>query len=305
MKDYESIVNGFFDDFEENTKGALKLRKAFWIIMLALVIWFFVGAAVAEAAGNYTIAYSVIASLVLLVLGIFVIRPKIRDKVEDKIDDENIKFFDEVYMKILASELNASIGSESHSTSLDRKVCLEGEINGRPYTLKEEKETIFEEKTTLSNGTEMIMRNKRYPMTISLRSKHLTAEKIVLNSCSDPIDGLSTIRKVTMDSKRFNFDVRCNDSVEAYKILTADAMEKISRWSELCNIQGIELKNHEIIAYSKTNLINIDYNPFLSKSVKRNRKNYTADFIVKEVSESVSGIKQFVSNAPFADFNRT
>lgn len=302
MKDYESIVNGFFDDFEENTKGALKLRKAFWIIMLALVIWFFVGAAVAEAAGNYTIAYSVIASLVLFVLGIFVIRPKIRDKIEEKIDYENMVFFDEVYLKILASELNANIGSESYSTSLGRKVCLEGELNGRAFTLKEEKERIFEEKTTLSNGTEMIIRDKKYPMTISLKSKYLTAEKIALNSCNDPIDDFSTIRKVTMDSKRFKFNVHCNDSVEAYKVLTADAMEKISSWSEQCNIQGIELRNYEITAYSKTNLINIDYNPFFSKSIKRNRKNYTTEYIVKDVSESVSGIKQFIAKAPFADF---
>lgn len=317
-KNYDELVNKFFDEFEANVGKNLKTQRKLMLGTVILIVAFLALATLSEASGIEFLA--VISMACMFAIPIFVIiRRILKKKSKMKIKEQEGKFFDEVYMQIIAQELDAEVNSVSYvnkdfkkvnaqvgETVEKRTVELAGFYNGCPYKITQGNikvvDSIVYHKVTGAVLT-YVPRIIEGHFSCDYRVRHATDTPISITS---PMLrgglGANTLKTVRMDNKNFKFEVGCDDAVAAYKFLTVDVMDNITALDKQTKVNSMYVTSDSMLIETNENLINLYYTPSFSKNLQKNRANYNADEVLAKANESIDKIRSFFEKSPAASF---
>lgn len=320
-KNYNALTEEFFNEFDARTHKAILTNKIFSCIKPASLLLATGSFLLESTTGSEVFGVISLISVVLFLIG-FIGKKKTKEKVKSLIELENDRFYDEVYIKMVASELDADAVSVSFTNTdfrkataapgdvLDsRNVLITGTYNGCPYSIANSRntivtETLYNEKTGVTVSYVPLLREGPFVCEYATRRDIGENTVDILKPKEDMLElygfDLTTQNPVKMDNKNFRFQVRCDETVSAYKFLTADVMESITNFSKKTDVRGISVtgSNMKLMTFDK--VINLRYSPRLKKSLKRNLRNLTADKVLKEASEDVKKIRSFLENMPAA-----
>lgn len=316
---YKEIIDKFFNDFDNSLAKLFNTRRILLIIMLASTATFFIGGLLSDATGaSFLEVVAIIALLVLIVSAI--IRRILKKSVKKRVKEQEDLFFDNVFMKIIAGELNADVKSKSYSNTefkkdnanlgdviSSREIELAGFHNGCPYKITQDTQTVVDNLVYNKNSGYVVSYT---PVTndsvlmCNYRTKHAVDSSITITSPMARGTALGQIlhssKPVRMDNKNFLFEVSCDDAVAAYKFLTADVMESITNLNKIAKIDGILITADNMNILTSENLLDIHYKPSFSTKTSKNKERYNVENVKKATSESVEKIKRFLNASPAA-----
>ena len=212
-------------------------------------------------------------------------------------------------MQILAGELDAEIVSEVErdgkikpgkpllNIGLHQTIAVDiaGSYNNKPYRLSQF-QAIYMQPDEIGCHPVTVGDD----MSCERRLKHPVDSQITISSplsCFDSNLG----KPVRMDNKSFKFNVNCDDPVVAYKFLTPGVMEEITRLNEAEKLKKIVIDSGKMEIYPENSIIDLNfllsYSMTFSKNMERNRRNYSAESIVKDLSPAVDRTKNFLSKS--------
>lgn len=307
---YQTSVKEFFDEMEVYINEIKKKKKTLSIVKAsifgAIIISFYI-----------FIEFDTFGPVLIVLLIAEIISMILSSKQSNKrrllISDYESRFYDDVFINIIASELNGTGKSVSFFDASfekqsaypgcilsSRDVEITGTVNGNKFTYVQSSEDIIT-KVVKSNGVVTDYSHSKTTSDISLdfetRKKALSPIKLIPLEKREKYGKYETVR---MDNKYFTFHVECNDELSAYKYLTADVMEGIEAWknsSNICNITFDESTGN-VIYSCYIDGIDMDYKPSFSKNMEKNRQNYRSDLVLKEAMKSVHNIQVLMQGIP-------
>lgn len=319
-KNYNELVNKFFDEFDAALDKNFKTQKILIWVIIGSIVAFMGFAPLAEALNLEFLASLTLMAPIVCVVSL-VVRRILKKKSKKIIREQECKFFDDVYMPIIAGELDAEVNSKSFvnldfkkenayvgETLAKRDVELAGFYNGCPYRITQGNEKVVD--TTVVNEKTGIVITYA-PKTIEddfvcdYKIRRTTDSIIEITSPMLRNGWGGALKSVRMDNKNFKFEVSCNDTVAAYKFLTADMMEDIMELDRYSKIRSMFVSSDNMEVRTNEHFIDLNYAPSFSKNLEKNRRDYSAEVILNHASETVSRITGFLEKSPAASLTIT
>ena len=318
-KNYNEISNLFFDDCEKQIEKTVKTKR---ICLLVSLISFVAIYGVCFAAGSINsdiFWYIVLIPIIACFVG-FVLRKRAKDKLKLELKQLENRFFDEVYMQIVADKLDARINSKSTINASFKKenanvgdvikardVEIAGFYNGCPYKISTGTETVVES-ILYHNSTKTVVSYEPKTIDRELMCNYSIKRKIDSSiSISSPMARGTLIgmicgpeNRVKMDNKKFHFEVGCDNPVTAYKFLTADVMESIMAFDKIVRIDGMLISDQDMTVLSPNMFVDLKYSPKFSKNMKKNRERYSGNSVFPTATEAANKITEYLSYTPVA-----
>lgn len=315
-KNYNELTEKFFREFDESLHKKLLAHRIALITSIASAIALLIfGTVQIDDLGEILF----IISFFLLIISL-IANKVLKESVRKEMAVQQDKFFDDVYMQMVAGEIGGTVKSLSVTntkfkkkkaklgdTLKTRSVVFSGEYKGCPYVISKTSQTIVDSivyKKDTGHVTSYKTLDIESAIDCNYTTKCKTDSTIIVSAYNAPDSifqkGTSLLPTVKMDNKNFKFKVRCDNDVEAYKFLTADVMEDITAFDSIAKIQGFTVNQNDIDVIANTMLVNMNYTVPLKKNTKTNKKNITSESILNDAVSDAETIREFLNSIPLA-----